>query len=188
MKNKYFLSVIAALIMSTIFAHQAQSQFVSYGIKGGLNMANIAGNDAGDTEPRNGFHVGGFLGISLLGIVAAEGGAYYSQKGYITSLTETEVISSYIDVPVVVKFSPLPLFHFFAGPQASFLIDNKIGDVSNVEGMRTVDMALVVGAGINIPMGIRLSAGYDYGFTSLDETDTFEVYNRVIKFTVGYKF
>ncbi len=188
MKNKYFFTVIVALIMSTLFTHQAQSQFISYGIKGGLNLANIGGSDAGDTESRQGFHVGGFLGVSLLGIVAAEGGAYYSQKGYIHTNTGVEVVSSYVDVPVVVKFSPLPLFHFFAGPQASFLIDNKVGDVSFVDGLREVDMAVVVGAGMNIPMGIRVSVGYDYGFTSLDESDEFEAYNRVLKFTLGYKF
>jgi hypothetical protein len=190
MKKSIQISTVVGLLLITLFFQQAQGQFISYGLKGGLNYANVGGADAPDTNPRNGFHAGAFLGVSLLGIVAAETGAYLSQKGYILDNEDaTKVVSSYVDVPLVLKFSPLPLFHIFAGPQASFLIRNKVGSAdASTDGLREMDLAGVVGVGINIPMGIRLSAGYDYGFKSLTENDDLKVYNRVIKFTVGYKF
>jgi hypothetical protein len=190
MKKTIQITTIIGMLLITLFFQQAHGQFLSYGVKAGLNYANVGGADAPETNPRNGFHVGGFLGVSLLGIVAAETGAYISQKGYILVNDDaTKVVSSYVDVPLVVKFSPLPLFHIFAGPQASFLMRNKVGSAdASTDGMRKMDLAGVVGIGINIPMGIRISAGYDYGFKSLTENDDNKVYNRVIKFTVGYKF
>jgi hypothetical protein len=195
MKNKTKLPFLVSVMMILIFAiNTTQAQFVSYGLKGGLNIANIGGSDAGDAGPSNGFHVGGFLGLSLLGIVAAEGGVYFSQKGYMVSgdnISDLQVSLNYIDIPVVVKFSPLPLVHFFAGPQVSYFLSGKSeqdGAESDIDNLRQLDMAIVAGVGMNLPMGLRLSAGYDYGFTTLLEENPRDMYNRVIKLTVGYKF
>jgi len=195
MKNKTKLTFLASVMMILIFAiSTTQAQFVSYGLKGGLNIANIGGSDAGDAGPKNGFHAGGFLGVSLLGIVAAEGGVYFSQKGYMVSGDNTgdlQVSLNYIDIPVVVKFSPLPLVHFFAGPQVSYFMSGKSeqnGTENDIDNLRQLDLAVVAGVGMNLPMGLRLSAGYDYGFNTLIEDSPLDMYNRVIKLTVGYKF
>lgn len=195
MKNKTKLTILASVMMVLIFSvNITQAQFVSYGLKGGLNIANIGGSDAGDAVPTTGIHVGGFLGLSLLGIVAAEGGVYFSQKGYMVSGDNTgdlQVSLNYIDIPVVVKFSPLPLVHFFAGPQVSYFLSGKSeqnGTENDIDNLRQLDMAVVAGVGMNLPMGLRLSAGYDYGFTTLIEDSPLDMYNRVIKLTVGYKF
>ncbi|MFW6224539.1 MAG: porin family protein, partial [Bacteroidota bacterium] len=128
MKKMIQLITALALLFSISVIQPAQSQ-INYGIKGGLNLANLGGEDVEDTDMRTGFHLGGFLELSLLGIVAVEGGAYFSQKGYQSDDGNEVVfknISTYIDVPVVAKFSPLPLIHFYAGPQASFLLDNTV--------------------------------------------------------------
>ncbi len=194
MKKTIQLITALALLVSLTAIQPAQAQ-INYGIKGGLNLANWGGEDVEDTEMRTGFHLGGFLELSLLGIVAVEGGAYFSQKGYQYDLGNDiamENISTYIDVPVVAKFSPLPLIHFYAGPQASFLLNNTVkmnGESdSGTEGFSPVDLALVLGAGVNVPGGLRVTAGYDFGLTTLDEDGDFKAYNRVIKLTVGYKF
>lgn len=189
---KKTLQFFAAITLMVCFAaiQPAQAQ-INYGLKGGLNFANMGGDDVEDSEMRTGFHVGGFLELSLLGIVATEGGLYYSTKGY--SFDDFDFISSYIDIPVVAKFSPLPLVHFYAGPQFSILLDSKSefdGEEvdSGTDGLRDLDLALVLGAGINLPGGLRASLGYDFGLTSLDEDGDLKEYNRVIKLSVGYRF
>lgn len=190
MKKTFQIFLVMALVTGFMTVHTAQSQ-INYGLKGGLNIANVGGSDIENTDPRTGFHVGGFLELSLLGIIAAEGGVYYSEKGYSLS-DDIEAVSSYIDVPLVAKFGPIPFIHFFAGPQFSFLLDNKmkIGDKedSATDGMREMDIAAVLGAGVNIPGGLRASIGYDIGLTSLDEDGDINIFNRVLKITVGYRF
>ncbi len=183
--------ITAIALLAGLTALQPLQAQISYGIKGGLNIANIGGADAPDSDPRTGFHVGGFLGISFLGIVAAEGGVYYSQKGYVMA-TEggPELIYNYIDIPVVVKFSPLPLFHFYAGPQASLFLNGSMKDTDfdfDAENFTSPDFAVVLGAGVNVPGGLRLSVGYDLGVTPIN-VDEKKVYNRVLKLTIGYKF
>ncbi len=197
MKKTIRLFTVLAVIAGLTMFQTAQSQ-INYGLKGGLNFATVAGDDVEDVDMRTGFHVGGFLELSLLGLAAVEGGVYFSQKGFQMSESfmgmtfEVENISTYIDIPVVAKFGPIPLIHFYAGPQASLLLNNtvKVDDESesDTEGLRPMDLALVVGAGINLPMGLRASIGYDFGLTTLDEDGDFKAYNRVLKFTVGYKF
>lgn len=197
MKNTFKWVMVFAVIMA-ITSFQTSHAQINYGLKGGLNFANVGGDDVEDAEMRVGFHVGGFLDISLAGLVAVETGLYYSQKGYQYNESfmgvsfEFENVSSYLDIPVVMKVSPLPLIHFYAGPQASILLDNTYKfngeSESDTEGMRDLDLALVIGAGVNVPGGLRASIGYDIGLTTLDEDGDFKAYNRVIKLTVGYRF
>lgn len=191
MKMTIRLITAIALLAGLTAMHGAQAQMISYGIKGGLNIANVGGSDAPESEARTGFHVGGFLGLSFLGIVAVEGGGYFSQKGYSAGSGDgTEVVFNYIDIPLVLKFSPLPLFHFYAGPQASLFLNGSIKDTEfefEADNFTSPDIAIVLGAGLNIPGGIRVSAGYDLGITPLN-VDEKKIYNRVLKLTVGYKF
>ncbi len=197
MKKLLQLTTAFTLLLAVVSLQPAHGQ-INYGVKGGVNFANVGGDDMGDTDMRTGFHVGGFLELSLLGIAAVEGGVYYSQKGYqvteeFAGMTfEGENISSYIDIPVVAKFGPIPFVHFYAGPQASILLDNTVKangeSESSTEGMRDLDLALVLGAGVNLPVGLSASLGYDLGVTSLDEDGDFKAYNRVLKLTVGYRF
>ncbi len=191
MKMTIRLITAIALLAGLTTMHSAQAQMISYGIKGGLNMANIGGSDAPDSEARAGFHVGGFLGLSFLGIVAVEGGAYYSQKGYFLGSGDgMELVYNYIDIPLVLKFSPLPLFHLYVGPQASLFLDGSIKDTDfefDADNFTSPDYALVMGAGVNVPGGLRISAGYDLGVTPVN-VDEMKIYNRVLKLTLGYKF
>ncbi len=212
MKKFFQLSVALIAVFAFTCAQPAHSQ-LNFGLKGGLSLANIGGDDAEDTDMRSGIHAGPFLEISLLGLISMETGAYFSQKGYSTEFEEgiddftfryeENVRFTYLDIPAVVKFSPLPLLHFYAGPQLSFLIDNEFEEtitgpdgesitttISDTDLQRSTDLAVVLGAGINLPIGLTASIGYDVGLLSafdLNGNDV-KIYNRVIKFSVGYRF
>ncbi len=192
---------LAILLLVSVSGLQAQS--LDFGVKGGLNFANLGGEDVEDTDMRIGFHIGGFANFSILGLVQIEPGIYYSTKGYQVEESfngegTLEFINtiSYLDIPLLAKFSPAPIFNVFIGPQPSILLDNKYtmkfnGEEeteSDTEGMRSFDLALVLGAGVDLPMGLTASLGYDLGLLSIDEDGDFKGYNRVIKFSVGYKF
>ena len=59
-------------------------------------------------------------------------------------------------------------------------------DVSNQ--LRKVDFAAEAGLGYQFDNGFGLSAGYDYGLTSLDANNRFQAYNRVAKAGLSYAF
>ena len=54
--------------------------------------------------------------------------------------------------------------------------------------LRKVDFAAVAGLGYQFENGLGLSAGYDYGLTSLDPNNRFDAQNRVIKVGLNYSF
>jgi hypothetical protein len=163
-------------------------------------------------EMRPGFYAGVYATLPLGPSFAIEPGITYSEKGTVlqgrvpvpaldflnTKLTGTARLA-YIDVPVLAKVFVTPGFYFYAGPQASFLVSGKaraeagaLGfrayrqdfDVSNQ--LRKVDFAAVGGLGYQFENGLGLSAGYDYGLSSLDSGNRFDAHNRVIK--VGLNF
>jgi len=92
-------------------------------------------------------------------------------------------------------------FHFFVGPQLSYLLSNKVQTeagalgfkVLNQEwdmkgGFRELDLALTGGIGYRFTSGFNISAGYDYGLNTIDQNGSFDTFNRVAKASIGYTF
>ncbi|WP_240676179.1 porin family protein [Botryobacter ruber] len=165
-------------------------------------------------EMREGFHAGGFISIPVAPGFEIEPGLLYSQKGTRVVGTlpwkETEFLNvkatitnkaEYLELPVLAKIYVGEGFNLFAGPQVSYLLSNKIQaragalgfNVLNREwdmksGMREFDVALTGGLGYRFSSGLSISAGYDYGLTTVDSNRRFETYNGVIKGSVGFSF
>jgi hypothetical protein len=53
---------------------------------------------------------------------------------------------------------------------------------------REFDFAVVGGLGYQFDSGLGLSAGYDYGLSSLDRSNRFDAQNRVIKASINFSF
>lgn len=163
-------------------------------------------------EIKTGFHLGGFMNIPLSQHFAIEPGLYYSTKGMTVEQTistnsflnlraDITNESHYLDLPVVAKVTLGQGFQIFAGPQVSYLLANKVRgeagllgfsfeqEVDWESGLREFDFGLTGGIGYQFLNGIQLSAGYDHGLTTLDAgKSNFDVYNRAVKFSVGYVF
>ena len=165
-------------------------------------------------QMRPGFYAGLYATLPISPSFAIEPGISYSEKGTVlqgkvpvpaldflnTKLTGTARLA-YVDVPVLAKVFITPGFYMYAGPQASCLVSGKsrveagaLGfsafkqdfDISNQ--LRKVDFAAVGGLGYQFENGLGLSAGYDYGLTSLDANNRFNAQNRVIKVGLNYSF
>lgn len=172
--------------------------------------------DIDQLDTRVGFHAGAYLGVPIGDKFHFEPGLFLSTKGskfndkemdsfgadIITYDFKIRIISYYIDVPVLLKMKITKNLIVFGGSQVSILLDNKIkqeftecfNDVCITENMEKwstenatdLDLALVLGISYELPAGFNLSAGYDYGITSVD-TDSDDVFNRVFKVSVGYR-
>ncbi|MDX5436717.1 MAG: PorT family protein, partial [Pontibacter sp.] len=160
------------------------------------------------------FHVGGVVAIPIVPGFEIEPGLLYSQKGmrltgkipmeqfdFLNAGVTVTNKSEYIDMPILAKVFIGEGFHIFAGPQFSYLLSNKVQvqagalglnalnqewDIKN--GFRELDVAATGGIGYRFASGFNVSAGYDYGLTSVDSKDNFETFNRVIKASIGFTF
>ena len=183
-------------------------------VKTFTDLAGYAPDGTITRQMRPGFYAGLYATLPIGPGFSIEPGLNYSEKGTVlqgkvpvpaldflnTRLTATARLA-YIDVPVLAKVFITPGFYVYAGPQASFLVSGKarveagaLGftaykqdfDISNQ--LRKVDFAAVGGLGYQFENGLGLSAGYDYGLTSLDTNNRFNAQNRVIKVGLNYSF
>ncbi|WP_052732583.1 porin family protein [Hymenobacter terrenus] len=183
-------------------------------VKSFTQLAGYAPDGAITRNMRPGFYAGLYATLPIGPSFAIEPGVSYSEKGTVlkgtvpvpaldflnTQVTGTARLA-YIDVPVLAKVFITPGFYIYAGPQASFLVSGKarveagaLGftaykqdfDVSNQ--LRKVDFAAVGGLGYQFDNGLGLSAGYDYGLTSIDSGNRFDAQNRVLKVGLNYSF
>ena len=177
-------------------------------------LAGYAPDGSISKQLRPGFYAGVFATLPLGPGFAIEPGITYAEKGAVlkgtlpfpaldflnANVTGTARLA-YIDVPVLAKVYLTPGLYLYAGPQASFLVSGKARVDASVLGfsaykqdfdvadqLRKVDFAAVGGLGYQFENGLGLSAGYDYGLTSLDANNRFKAYNRVAKVGLSYAF
>ena len=177
-------------------------------------LAGYAPDGAISKSMRPGFYAGLYATLPLGASFALEPGINYSEKGAVLTgtlpfpaldflnakVTGTARLA-YVDVPVLAKVFITPGFYLYAGPQASFLVSGKARVDASVLGfsaykedfdvasqLRKVDFAAVGGLGYQFENGLGISAGYDYGLTSLDANNRFQAYNRVAKVGLNYSF
>ncbi|MHA6250242.1 porin family protein [Pontibacter sp. CAU 1760] len=200
---------------------------VRFGIRAGVNVADWEGetmqsvqdlanqtNGAIMQEMRTGFHAGGYVTIPILPGFEIEPGLQYSQKGTVlrgkipiqdseflkANLTVTNK-AEYLDLPLLARVYVGEGFHFYAGPQVSYLVSNKVEARAGAFGfnavnqefdiknrIREVDVAVSGGLGYKFASGFNISAGYDYGLSTVDKNGSFDTFNRVAKASVGYTF
>ena len=183
-------------------------------VKSFTNLAGYAPDGAITRQMRPGFYAGVYATLPIGPGFAIEPGVSYSEKGTVlqgkvpvpaldflnTTLTGTARLA-YVDVPVLAKVFVTPGFYLYAGPQASFLVSGKarveagaLGftaykqDFDIANQIRKVDFAAVGGLGYQFENGLGMSAGYDYGLTSVDAGNRFDAQNRVIKVGLNYSF
>ncbi len=136
--KKLFLSAAVAVFS---FA-SLSAQDISFGVKGGVNFANIAGDfgagdlyDDNDTKMKVGFHIGGLAEIMLSEKFALQPELLFSMQGakseydyddgFDSESFESKINLSYINLPIMAKFYPIENLAIEMGPQVGFLVSAK---------------------------------------------------------------
>lgn len=141
------LLLALTLVGATITTASAQG--FTYGLKAGINYANLWGKD---TPGGNGYKLGFVGGLAanyaINDMASIQVEALYSQKGFKTTDTSFEDATGnkykaegsqnldYLDVPILVKIDAGPIF-FELGPQAGLLLSSKLSSdykVKNAAG------------------------------------------------------
>jgi hypothetical protein len=176
-------------------AAKAQIQF---GVKAGANISNIIGDHNHDINtgeyPQNGiqyktkigYNGGVFVTIPIKGKFSLQPELIYSLQGASFTLHNTDVSGniisngtghlnlSYVQIPVLAKFTFHHRFYAQTGPQIGLLVSAK---QNNYEGQsysvgssfQSVDIAWGVGIGYTCPSGTGFDLRYDLGLSSIDK-------------------
>lgn len=111
----------------------------------------------------------------------------------------TKTNMTYIDVPLLTRYSFGQGFSAYGGVQPSVLVSAK-QKTDGIEGgssgqnvkdnFKGTDLAGSIGVGYQFKNGIRLNLGYDHGFSNIAKSESFgagKINSRTFKFTVGYQ-
>jgi len=177
-------NLIAAVII-LFFGNTAISQEIDLGVKAGVNFATIT--DIDNLSSKTGFQAGVFAGIKFNDRIGVQADILYSQQGAKVDVAKFDL--NYVNVSVVLKVYLFKGLNIQAGPQFGFIIKDEVYKIGN-GGVKTdvekSDVSGVVGAGLDLPFGIRVDARYNFGFNDvLGSTDG---KNSVTSIAVGYSF
>lgn len=177
----------------------SNAQDISYGVKGGLNLANFGGDDevTDEFEGLTSFHIGGFAQIGISDKFMIQPELIYSQQGAQDEQdSDFKLRINYLNLPIMAKYIVADGFSLEAGPQVGFAISRKFTDgdvdVDADDEIKALDFGVGVGAGYELPSGLMFSVRYNLGLANLLEDDfggdNFTLNNNVLQVSVGYKF
>lgn len=210
--KKIILIILSASFAGNIIAQDNETDLrknLTFGLKAGVNYSNVYDSEGEDfnADPKLGLAAGAFLAIPIGRYLGIQPEFLFSQKGFrgtgrilgnTYSLTRT---TNYIDVPLFLTFKPSEFISLLAGPQYSYLTNQK--DVfanasSSIEqeqefendNVRKNTLCFVGGADINLKhIVLSARAGWDVQNNNGDGSSTTPRYKNVwYQATIGYRF
>lgn len=169
MRRSSIALLALALLAAPAVAH------AQFGIKAGVAFGNISNKGLlpGNLKGRTGF-AGGVSLESAPSIVGFGVEGLYSMEGLTSGSNTGGLKLSYISVPAYLRVMiPTPAIKPFAylGPQVSFEVSCKSGDVDCAGDRKKTVFAGVIGAGVRLggstSQGFSLEGRYVYGLTDL---------------------
>lgn len=206
MKN--MIGIICALVLC-VLAGSAAAKEMYAGVKGGINMASLTGDDAEGLDSHNGFIGGAFYGVNFADGFGARLEGLYVQGGAEGEFVvpgedhghESIVTLDYIQFPLLfvvnIPASEKFLFNVALGPTFSF---NMTADVEDLEhggtedisdGVESFEFGGLIGGGVEYKlssMSILVDARYSMGATNVVNVDPSDVKNRGIGIMAGLSF
>jgi opacity protein-like surface antigen len=189
-------AIILVMAMLLAVPVMAQDKQISFGVKGGINMANLTYDPEPVNGPDNlmGIAAGGVLSFNLSPSACLDGEVLYIQKG-VSSDLQSEFCSGSADLKLTyISISPMLRFkihaesftpYFMGGAEFGLLMSAKSTGSSDCEGesedfdldvkdyFKGSDLGVTFGAGVEFPMGssaLFVEGRYAMGLTDISDT------------------
>lgn len=189
MKKNVFFSVVLIFLCASAF-----SQGVSFGVKAGVNVADVRASGSGVTsspDPLVGIHGGVYLTAMFSQHIGLQPELLYSGEGYKSG---DKVHLNYISIPILFRFNVNSLLSFHVGPQFGILASAKDQDGTSVkDAFKSSNLGAAFGGIVDLPMGLNFTARYVIGFSDINNAPSNPFYsNPTIKtgtfqIAVGYR-
>jgi hypothetical protein len=204
------------LITGSASAQQQQTSAenglsTKWGLKAGLNLANLYVDDVKDENFKAGFNAGLYAKLPVTRGFSIQPELLYSNKG--AKLTydagifggegEYRFNLHYVELPVMAVINVVKNFNIHAGPYVSYLAganitrlndDNEVSEISDLkaDNFNRIDYGLAGGIGIDI-QNLTIGARYNYGLREIGESGlsgevTKNSKNSVINVYLGFAF
>ncbi len=166
-------------ICLAFFAFSAQAQKIDLGVKLGANFSNMSDVSGVKLKNKTGLVAGAFVSIGA-GKFAVQPELLYSQQGAKSDIGGFDL--DYINVPVMFKYYLIGnLFNVQVGPQFGFLTHQSLKDQVSAKDF---DFSGAAGLGLDLPLGFRVDARYNFGLTKAAE----DAKTGVFSLALGYSF
>lgn len=185
--KKQNILFLAPLFVTTI----SFSQVLTYGIRAGVNVANVSMNLPSNLWPpdnqkksRTSFNVGAYGQYMINEKIALRAELFYSGEGTDFTNPGTELPAhlklSYLSLPVFFKYNVIKHFYVMAGPQVSYLLaahsiykDGQSYDVLKEHNTLAVGVVPAIGYDWqNLSINLR----YQVGLSTLPKSGAFWSY------------
>lgn len=188
MKKLFLIFTFVCAVIAT------RAQHPHWGIKGGINVANIDIQNGSDPNARVGIHLGGLAHIHLSEHFALQPELMYSNQGAERSTNNAEFKTKlhYINIPVLLQFMTGSGFRLQTGPQLGVLMGAKykVNDVETDidDNYETPDFSWSFGGSYVTRKGLGFDARYNHGISNINDAPGNKYTNRVFQFGVFYQF
>lgn len=194
---------LIAMALVVFMAGAASAEGVLFGIKGGLNMANLSGDDIEDNEMKMAFGGGAWMNYAFTEAFSLQPELMYMIKGCDIKDMDDGYTLNYLDLNILFKYTIPTEGNFapylFAGPYLGMLLsaeapDPKSGKIVDAkDDMKSMDMGAMLGAGFDYKLEaggcILMDVRYAMGLTEIDDSDNeYDSKNTGIMVMVGYGF
>ncbi len=201
MKAKLIYFVALMLLVQIVNAQ-------TFGIKGGINFANIAYSGGGTTVTEKsitGVHFGPIMDFPLQENLSLNTGLLFSIKGsksedsYAGMSYTTTTTLNYLVVPINLGYK-FPIdkstkLLIQAGPYLGYALSGKVKDSGGSTdikfgekgGAKRLDMGLGFGAGVELG-SLVVSLNYELGLANIEDSSDYKVKNKVLQISLAYMF
>ena len=193
MGMKKSLLLLAAFLMLGTAAKAQQWEGWSYGLKGGLNFANVTGDDNG--KMKFSFNLGAFAEYRINDFIGIQPELVYSRQGAYekNSGVKSWARMNYLNIPILAKLYVLENLSVDLGPQVGILLNSKAkwkeGGESgkrDIPDMKGADISFAMGLSYRIDYNWDVNFRYNLGLTDINKNGDGK--NGVIQLGVGYRF
>lgn len=194
-KSFYLFSILVSMgVLMTGSAVYGQQQETStgaafapkFGIKGGVNFANLYTSDVQDQNLKLGVNAGFYAKLPIAKGISIQPELLYSSKGakntYDNALQgkgEYRFNLNYIETPLLMVFNLTPNFNLNAGGYVAYLASANVKDMNsdgtitgvrdlNAENFHRFDCGLIGGLGVDIE-NVTFGARYNYGLQTIGQ-------------------
>lgn len=183
---------LCILITSSLMA----GEFTGIGINLGYNSSTFAGNDipGKGVSSQGGVAIGGFVGYTFNQRFSLRQEVLFTIKGAKINTIGDVYLSNlfmYIELPLLAKMTFLSgqkvQPNIFIGPAFDLTI-MATNDVAVLEDIRSYDLGIVFGAGIDV-WKISIDVRFNIGLLNFDQSDDdIDLKNRTFSFMVRFAF
>jgi hypothetical protein len=184
--------LVLTLLGAFLFASVADAQSFSLGLKAGLNIANQDYESSGASlspDSRTGFHAGVYGVYMFSEQFGLQPELMYNQAGSTWDAVDEEidVEMDYLSLPIIFRYQPFEILNIHIGPQLSYCLKAEGDGEDFKDDAKDIEFAGVIGAGVEFPVGLGLSARYNLGLSDATDMRGVTIKNNIFQVSVSYR-